>query len=119
MRTTERRCATLMTRLGIDEALIGDLVEQRAAGRSFLWFGSQAIFAVLRAMTTDVMAHPFRAMTAVVIGMLLRRLALAAWASNAASILGVQLVLFAVSLSTFAVAAFIGGVCSRPRAQLS
>jgi len=76
----------LLQRWGVDEALIGDLAEQRAAGRSRAWFWRQVIAAVARRLVSDVIAHPFRTMFAVAIGLILRRLTLAAWGTNGPAI---------------------------------
>jgi len=76
----------LLVRWGVDEALIGDLTEQRAAGRSAAWFWRQVIAAVVWRLLSDLIAHPIRATLAVLMALLLRRLTFTAWAMNGPTI---------------------------------
>jgi hypothetical protein len=45
-RNDQPRAIVVMERFGVDESLIGDLVEQHRAGRSALWLWRQTVIAV-------------------------------------------------------------------------
>lgn len=74
-----RAAIWLLTRVRVDESLIGDLIEQRRAGRSRDWIWFQAIAAVLGVVLRDVTRHPARALLTVVLGLVLRDLHKALW----------------------------------------
>jgi hypothetical protein len=69
----------LMDRLGVGEAVIGDLVEQVRAGRSRAWFWRQAFGAIGAGLVSDIRTHPVLVLRAVVIGLLLRQAIIAWW----------------------------------------
>lgn len=52
------RAVRLLARIGADEALIGDLIERRAAGRSALWLWRQIVVAVARRVDSVVESDP-------------------------------------------------------------
>jgi hypothetical protein len=76
----------LLARLGVDEALIGDLVEAQRAGRSRVWLWRQVAGAIGSALAHDALARPLRTIVSVVLALLLRDLALRVWAPYEASI---------------------------------
>ena len=49
-----------MERVGIDESLIGDLVEQHRTGQSPLWLWQQTIIAVMHQFVSVVQQDPTR-----------------------------------------------------------
>lgn len=73
------RPANLMQRFGVDESLIGDLAEQRRAGRSRSWFALQSVAAISTVVAQDIRRHPVRALMAVVLGLALRDAYRALW----------------------------------------
>lgn len=59
----------LLERFGpADEALVGDLQEEFAGGRSASWFWRQTLVAIVMTTASDLRAHPFLAARAVVVG---------------------------------------------------
>lgn len=70
----------LLTRFGVDESLVGDLIERRRAGASFVWFAAQCVVAVTWATTRAVRSHPLRAVATILVGLLLRQLTIRLWA---------------------------------------
>ena len=82
MRPADPVLATaLMERFDVDPALIGDLLEQRRAGRSRAWLWRQLIIALLSATTRDVVAHPVRSTTAALLAIGVRYVAIRAWSA--------------------------------------
>jgi hypothetical protein len=76
------RAATwLLTHVGVDQALIGDLIEQRRAGRSRAWCWRQVVVVLLSAVARDLAAHPVRATIAALLGLVIRYLAIRAWSA--------------------------------------
>jgi hypothetical protein len=63
----------LMDRLGVSEAVAGDLVEQFQEGRSLAWFWRQTFGAIVTGIVNDVRRHPFLVLRAVLVGLLLRQ----------------------------------------------
>src|SRR5438309_4108774 len=59
---------TVMDRLGVADALVGDLLEQRRQGRSALWFWWQTVAAIVLTATRDVRLHPLLIIRAIVLG---------------------------------------------------
>jgi hypothetical protein len=76
----------LLTRLGVDEALIGDLFEAQRAGRSRVWLWRQVAGAIGSVLAHDALARPLRTIVSVVLALLLRDLALRVWGPYEASI---------------------------------
>jgi hypothetical protein len=64
----------LLTRLGVDEALIGDLLEAQSAGRSRVWLWRQVVGAIGSVLAHDALARPLRTVVFVVLALLLRDL---------------------------------------------
>jgi hypothetical protein len=69
-----------LPRLGVDEALIGDLIKVQKGGRSRAWLWRQVAGATASALAQDVLARPLRTIVAVVLALLLRDLAVRVWA---------------------------------------
>jgi hypothetical protein len=63
----------LMDRLGVSEAVAGDLVEQFREGRSSAWLWRQTLVAIVMGVVIDVRRHPFLVLRAVLVGLLLRK----------------------------------------------
>ncbi len=78
----------LLTRLDVDDALIGDLLEQRNSGRPRTWFWRQIAGAVASILTRDLAAHPFRTTMTVLAALLLRVVTFRVWRPYQASIDG-------------------------------
>ena len=57
-RNNETRATVVMERFGVDESLIGDLVEQHRAGRSALWLWRQTIIAVAARVAFAAQSDP-------------------------------------------------------------
>lgn len=57
----------LMDVFGVPHALSGDLLEERRAGRSAMWFWRQAAGAVVSTIAGETLRHPWRALRAVVL----------------------------------------------------
>jgi hypothetical protein len=68
-----------MKRFGVDEVIIGDLTEQRHAGRSVAWLWTQTLGAVAVAILADIRRHPIAAVQAVIVGLILREAHKALW----------------------------------------
>jgi hypothetical protein len=68
-----------MKRFGVDEVIIGDLTEQRHAGRSVAWLWMQTLGAVAVAILADIRRHPIAAVQAVIVGLILREAHRALW----------------------------------------
>lgn len=75
-----RTASWLLKRFGVSDALVGDLVEQHAAGRSRAWLWRQIAGAAVSALAGDLMAHPFRAAMTVLLGLAVRDLTIHGWA---------------------------------------
>ena len=58
MRRNEARAIVVMERCGVDESLIGDLVEQHRGGRSALWLWRQTVMAVAARVASAVQSDP-------------------------------------------------------------
>ena len=59
MRSTDR-AARLMQQFGVDDSLIGDVLEQCRAGRSAVWLWRQTIIAVAQQIVSGVQQHPLQ-----------------------------------------------------------
>src|SRR5689334_23254640 len=82
MRSDDLPLATaLMERFGVEHALIGDVVEQRRAGRSRAWFWRQVVVALFSALARDLAAHPLRSTIAALFALVIRYLAIGAWSA--------------------------------------
>lgn len=77
---------TLMRRFGVDDALLGDLVEQRHAGRSRTWLWRQLLVALLAVMVGEIAAHPIRSTTTLLLAVALRYMTIYAWGAYAPSV---------------------------------
>ena len=55
----------LLRRFGVDESVHGDLAEERAAGRSFVWLARQTAGAIAAQVARDLWRHPVLAMRAI------------------------------------------------------
>ena len=64
----------LLARFDVDEALIGDLVEEYGRDHSRAWFWRQTVVAVIKTGATDVHSHKLIAIRAVVIGWMVESL---------------------------------------------
>src|SRR5262245_10142274 len=69
----------LVERFGVDEFLVGDLIEQRQSGRSRAWLCHQLVVALLAAVARDVVAHPLRSTIAVLVAMVLHYVTINTW----------------------------------------
>jgi hypothetical protein len=69
----------LLTRLGVDEALIGDLIEVQKAGRSPAWLWREVAGATASALAQDALARPLRTIVTVVLALMLRDLTVHVW----------------------------------------
>ena len=58
----------MFDRLGLDGALAGDLLEERARGRSSVWYWRQVLVAVWTGIWSTVFAHKVLALRAVATG---------------------------------------------------
>jgi len=68
MRRHEAWAVVVMERFGVDESLIGDLVEQHRAGRSALWLSRQTVIAVAAGVASTVSSDPTIVGVAAVVG---------------------------------------------------
>jgi hypothetical protein len=69
----------VLRRFSVDQALIGDLIEQQRAGRSAAWVWLQSIAAIVATVARDVRRQPKRAVLAVIVGLVLREAHKALW----------------------------------------
>jgi len=76
----------LLTRFGVDDALIGDLVEQRDAGRSRAWLWWQLSVALLAVVARDIAKQPLRFAIALLLAWMLRYVTIGAWSAYEPSI---------------------------------
>ncbi len=83
-----RPACWLMQRVGVDEGLIGDLVEAHDAGRPLLWFWRQALTAIITRVWYVARTHKVLALRAVALGWLLKWL-LASPTTYVANLFGV------------------------------
>ena len=81
-----RMAAWLLSCSGVDDALIGDLVEQRHAGRSRAWLWRQAAGAIVAALVRDAAVQPLRTAAAVIVALVLRQLTIRAWGVHELSV---------------------------------
>lgn len=61
----------LLERCGVDEALLGDIDEERRAGRSAWWLTRQVSVAIARTTLREWRLHPWLALRAILVGWLL------------------------------------------------
>ena len=78
----------LLTRVGVDEAMVGDLLEQRHAGRSRAWLGCQVAGAVISVLVRDMAAHPLRATIGALLALGMRSLTIRMWGPHEMSVDG-------------------------------
>jgi hypothetical protein len=82
MRSADLSLATaLMDRFGVEPALIGDVLEQRRAGRSRAWFWRQVVVVLFSAVVRDLAAHPLRSTIGALLALVIRHLAIRAWSA--------------------------------------
>lgn len=65
--------------LGLDDALAGDLIEERTRGRSTLWYWRQVLSAVWTGIWSAVFAHKVLALRAVAVGCAANGVQLVLW----------------------------------------
>jgi hypothetical protein len=68
MRTSHAMTVWIFDRLDLDDALAGDLLEERARGRSTLWYWRQVLTAIWTGTWSAVFAHKALALRAVATG---------------------------------------------------
>ena len=68
MRTSHAITAWMFDRLDLDGALAGDLLEERARGRSTFWYWRQVLIAIWTNIWSTVFAHKLLALRAVATG---------------------------------------------------
>jgi hypothetical protein len=68
MRTSHAITVWMFDRLDLDGALAGDLLEERARGRSIVWYWSQVLIAIWTSIWSTVFAHKLLALRAVATG---------------------------------------------------
>ena len=68
MRTQHAITVWMFDRLDLDGALAGDLLEERARGRSTVWYWRQVLIAIGTAIWSTVFAHKLLALRAVATG---------------------------------------------------
>ena len=68
MRTSHAITAWMFDRLDLDGALAGDLLEERARGRSTVWYWRQVLIAIWTGFWSIVFAHKLLALRAVATG---------------------------------------------------
>jgi len=68
MRTSRAITVWILDRLDLDGALMGDLLEERARGRSTFWYWRQVLIAVWTGIWSAVSAHKALALRAVAMG---------------------------------------------------
>lgn len=69
----------MLERLGIDSALAGDLLEERARGRSTIWYWRQILAATWIGVWSAIFAHKLLALRAVATGCAVNALWLFLW----------------------------------------
>jgi len=68
MRSSHVIAVWLFERLGLDGALAGDLFEERARGRSTIWYWKQVLFAIWIGIWGAILSHKVLALRAVATG---------------------------------------------------
>lgn len=79
MRSSHAIAAWLFERLGLDLALAGDLSEERAHGRSAIWYWGQVLIAIRIGMWVVICNHPLLALRAVATGLAVNYLSNFLW----------------------------------------
>ena len=69
MRQSQAIAVWLLERLGLDGALAGDLAEERAGGRSTIWYWRQVLIAICAGIWDTIRDHKTLALRAVTTGM--------------------------------------------------
>ncbi len=80
MKLSQAVADRLFERIGLDVGLTGDLQEERARGRSALWYCTQIPMAVLVGVWNVVRDHKADAFRVVAMGFALEYLAILLWA---------------------------------------
>jgi len=75
----------LLDRFGIDESVTGDLVEQRARGRSHVWFWRQALGAIVVAVYRDCRTNPVLVARSMLLGLVAWSASTLLWSSEGQS----------------------------------
>jgi len=68
MRTSRAITVWLFDRLDLDSALVGDLLEERARGRSAFWYWRQVVIAMCLVICRALLDHKMLALRAVATG---------------------------------------------------
>jgi hypothetical protein len=79
MRTSHAITVWMFDRLGLDGALAGDLLEERARGRSTVWYWRQVLIGILVGMWGTIRDHKLMALRAVATGFAMELLFLFLW----------------------------------------
>jgi hypothetical protein len=79
MSSSHRFAVCLLERLGLDSALAGDLLEERARGRSIFWYCTQVLLAIGIGTGRTILAHKILALRAVATGCAINALWLFLW----------------------------------------
>ena len=79
MRTSHAIAAWMCGRLHLDTALAGDLLEERAQGRSTLWYWRQVLIAIWLSIWHDIRNHKGLALRAVATGFAIEYLFIYLW----------------------------------------
>src|SRR5215472_16471805 len=79
MRSSHVIATWMLDRLGLDGALAGDLLEERARGRSTFWYWRQVLIAVWLGIWHDIRNHRGLAVRAVATGFAMEYLFIYLW----------------------------------------
>jgi len=79
MRLSHAIAIWLLERLGLDVALTGDLLEERARGRSAIWYWRQVLVAIWVGISVAIREHKVLALRAVATGFAIESLFIFLW----------------------------------------
>jgi hypothetical protein len=79
MRLSHTIAIWLLERLGLDVALTGDLLEERARGRSAIWYWRQVLVAIWVGISVAIREHKVLALRAVATGFAIESLFIFLW----------------------------------------